>query len=157
VLSTRGMGIEYRASMLATAIVALVLSVASLSWQVVSWSRAGPKVVVQATPGITIGSLGNENFIAIIVTNEGRAAATIGSVGFMTPTGQQLVSMGSYIIPVELAKRLEPGGDQFQYWYDPKRLQDQCQNNGHKVGGLIPFACQGTRKIVGTWSGLPSA
>jgi hypothetical protein len=143
--------------MRAIAIVALVLSIASLSWQMITWSRSGPKVVVRATPGITVGSLENVEHVAIIVTNEGRAAATISSVGFTMTTGQQLVSVGSYILPAELPKRLEPGGDQFLYWYDPKRLRDQCRDYGHKVGDLVPFACQGTRKIVGTWSGSPEA
>lgn len=74
------------------AIVAIVMSGASLSWQALTWVRSGPVVIVTAT-------MADETDIVPQVTavNSGRAAVTVMSLQFVTMLSD-LRWWGSYVV-----------------------------------------------------------
>ena len=113
--------------MLATtlAIIALVVSVASLAWQVVTWRTSGPVVRVRKTYMRYYHQVSDEKSgvtFAVIVTNVGRAPITVNEVRleFDSPIGRwfDLVWLQKLVPPQDAAYlstplpfRLEPASD----------------------------------------------
>jgi hypothetical protein len=100
-------------AMPATAIVAsfaLVVSLFSLGWQVVSWRRTGPVIVVKSTNAFpAYGSSVGDHHISAEATNRGRAPATIEGWGFELPDGRSIVPNGEQLPGVaSLPHRLDP-------------------------------------------------
>lgn len=140
--------------MLATTIAAygaLVLAVVSLAWQVVSWRRSGPQIKVWSDTGVTFGPLGTFEFRFVTVHNSGRADAWVQSMGFVLPNGKRLVGTDSFIKRVTLPEKVEGGGAEIDFWYDPAELRAQCEKNQCELSDLVPFARVAGRTVTGKW------
>ncbi len=89
-----------------------MLSVASLSWQAWSWYHSGPVLRVKTADFWT--DAGNpesqvpDHYVAITITNHGRAAATAQAWGIEDPSGESLTVTKSLPLSDELPARVEP-------------------------------------------------
>ncbi|MFF2436634.1 hypothetical protein ACFVU4_21055 [Streptomyces sp. NPDC058107] len=122
----------------AIAIVALVLSVASLLWQGWSWYRSGPiiKVTGAADSPIFEGQQSDLGYHYIQAVNKGRAAATIEAFGVALPSGLRRVSHAqedlAAVEPCALPYRLEPHSS--ARWYFTTQMFQ-----GEEVREALPF------------------
>lgn len=93
------------------ALLALVVSVISVSWQVWTWRYGGPVVKVTTSLGFTIDDPGLE-FIVITVSNAGRSPVTVTGYGLALPDkGGNFVPVRPLPITPRLPHRLEAGAD----------------------------------------------
>jgi hypothetical protein len=93
-------------------VLALVLSLASLSWQAWTWSRSGPVLRVEVTnmvtdAGSTYGGT-PEHYVEVKAVNRGRAAATIQTWGIEVPGGGSIFVMQPLSFSQRLPARVEP-------------------------------------------------
>ena len=63
---------------LCLSVLALIVSVTALIWQVVSWRRSGPQVRVSSRVGVA----DTVPFVSIEITNAGRMATEVNQLGF---------------------------------------------------------------------------
>ena len=84
------------------ALVALCLSVASITWQITSFMLTGARVKVEYSYGIGVGGLEHlPNCLTITARNVGRFAATVRSVGLeVTRDGQHAVINYMFVVTV---------------------------------------------------------
>ncbi|MFD5785871.1 hypothetical protein ACFWH1_04455 [Streptomyces sp. NPDC127037] len=117
---------------------ALVLSVASLSWQAWSWWWSGPiiKVTGAADSPIFEGQQSDLGYHYIEAVNTGRAAATIEAFGVILPSGLKPVRHKQddldAVEPCTLPYRLEPHSS--ARWYFTTQIFQ-----GEEVTGTRPF------------------
>lgn len=130
------------------ATIALVLSVASLSWQAWSWWRSGPiiKVTGASDSPIFEGQQSDLGYHYIQAENTGRAAATIEAFGVILPSGLKPVRHRQddleAVEPRMLPLRLEPRTS--ARWYFTTQIFQ-----GEEVAETLPFvvvAGKGERK-----------
>ncbi|MFI6026541.1 hypothetical protein [Amycolatopsis magusensis] len=76
---------------LAISLVALLMSVLALSWQVWTWRRSIPRLEVSVAHGTPVftGAVGRSHTI-VEVANQGQADAAVTSFGFELPNGLTL-------------------------------------------------------------------
>ena len=141
---------------------ALVVSAASLAWQVVSWRSSGPRIRVQLTeitpkrdvPGAYM----------IVLANDGRQAATVPEVRVRSKNGYPLDA--EWGVDIEwvhsdpLPVTVEPGGEARLYTahaYMKESIFQAGQAGRQKVEHwhLIPEARVGTTWVSGTWKTTP--
>ena len=67
-------------------ILALVLSIVSLSWQTWTWRRSGPMLETNA---VRVRA-GSDRYVKVEAINSGRSAATVKDWGFELPDGRQV-------------------------------------------------------------------
>jgi hypothetical protein len=133
-------------------ICALVVSLVSLGWQVVSWLRTGPVIKVKAHSAMPVvqGVMGDHH-TAVTVENRGRGPATVTSWGFVGPNDRSLVTESARLPGVEpLPHRLESHTEASWYIrYDD--LGAACRDYGIQRSELRPFVIVAgrTKKIVG--------
>lgn len=140
---------------MATAIVAwlaLIVSIGSLTWQIMSWRLAGARLDVRGDVGVTYGPLGTSPFLCIRVTNTGRAAATVTSAGFKTPGGKFLLLQEGYLKSLSLPEKVEPLGGDLDLLIDPEKLRRSSVAEGCEVKELVPYVRGGGKTVTGTWS-----
>jgi hypothetical protein len=105
---------------LATSGLALLVSLAALGWQIVSWRRSGPRVHVCARAGVT--AIG-QNCVVLEVTNSGRLATEIETCGFDLPDGRHLVDLYDFMgQPMQLPTQLAAGGT-VSFHYGAERMR----------------------------------
>jgi hypothetical protein len=64
----------------------------SLTWQVISWRRSGPRVTVKTTWGIITGTPRHGAwFVGIDAKNSGRLGTQVHQFGFKLPNGRTIV------------------------------------------------------------------
>lgn len=131
---------------LVISVLALVLSVASLTWQIATHHLNGDRVVVQLGTSIPVGAAGFlPNCRSITARNRGRTAVTVTSVavdvgnGKTAQIGAQLVGALSDPLP----HRLEPGAS--ASWAYPITVDDEIRRNYRRVRALV---CLGTGRTI---------
>jgi len=93
---------------LCISLLALAVSGASLTWQIVSWRRSGPRVRVKTVSGM--GGRPGVWFVGVEATNSGRLETDIEQFGFQLPNGRHIQAIHDYLgQPVELPMPLAPG------------------------------------------------
>lgn len=137
---------------LCLSVLALMLSITALAWQVISWRRSGPRLRVVTTQGI-VGSPPNGCwFIAVEISNTGRLATEISQVGFQLSRGEKrrhIVDLEDVLgIPIELPRTLAPGAST-SVMYAPQRLLEALRDQGLHGKKAHPFASTGTGRTLG--------
>jgi hypothetical protein len=96
---------------LVVSVVALLMSGASLGWQVYSWRRSGPAVKVSVIdPGPLDQDAADDDYdhvLKLTAANNGRAPTTVKGWGFLLPGGKKLAVRTTYR-STRLPHRLEP-------------------------------------------------
>jgi hypothetical protein len=88
---------------------ALILSIASLTWQFVQWRRSGAILRVEAAPAVGVGGQPPfDELLAITVRNSGRGAASVTGWGIRFDDGSHIPGHAQNIafnppVPVQLA------------------------------------------------------
>jgi hypothetical protein len=94
---------------LCLSVLALLVSITALVWQVISWRRNGPRVRVASKWGFA----GATPFISIEITNAGRMATEVNQLGFQLSEvdDRQHIAMVRDVLrmPVTLPIPLAPG------------------------------------------------
>ncbi len=86
-----GVNLPVMTQPLIVSIIALVLSLASLSWQAYSWFRTGPVVKVKTGWAVGVGGIGGR-WVHITVRNSGRSPVQVTGCSFDTPTKMSLIA-----------------------------------------------------------------
>jgi hypothetical protein len=90
--------------------IAIVMSGASLTWQIVAWQRSGAVLRVHTSQSFIPwphGPVGQ--YVSVTARNSGRAAATVVAWGLRFPNGDSLVQFRPLPIEKPLPHRLEAG------------------------------------------------
>jgi hypothetical protein len=132
-------------------ICALVVSVVSLSWQVVSWLRAGPVIKVKGHSSFPyVGGVVGDHHLSVTATNEGRAAATITGWGLALPNGSSIVPHSAPLPGVpDLPHRLESHAEASWHVLHTE-LVHACTAQGVDISQVRPFVhVAGRGKVTG--------
>jgi hypothetical protein len=114
----------------ALAIFAVLLSCVSLTWQIVSWRRSGPRVAVDASQSLPMYDHGAGNWmVAITARNTGRAATTVTGWSLEFPTGDKLVMTNQLPWTPSLPHRLEAHSDA-TWFIDTDEVKQECAQRG---------------------------
>jgi hypothetical protein len=139
-------------------LLALVLSVASLSWQAWSWYHSGPVLRVKTADFWT--DAGNpesqvpDHYVAITITNHGRAAATAQAWGIEDPSGESLTVPSPWPFSDALPARVEPHASA-SFYVRGATLEDHSEELGVPYKKLRPWVQLATGKKVYARKGLP--
>lgn len=111
-------------------IAAIVIALASLGWQVVTWQQSGPVIrVTTGTAFFTVGPQISEPYIFVTAANKGRGPVTVNSWGLKLPSGRHIVKIQPVAQSESLPCRLEPGAD--ASWYiEVSAAEDACHAEG---------------------------
>ncbi|GAB2747815.1 hypothetical protein GCM10027039_01830 [Terrabacter koreensis] len=130
-------------------IVALCLSVASLTWQVTSFLLTGARIKVSAAYALPVGGLDRlPECMSITARNVGRFATTVRTVGLeVRPDGTQAVISHQFIrqLSTDIPHRLEPGDE--ASWFVPLDVVRSISAD-HPAKGWAVFVTLGTGKRV---------
>ena len=143
---------------LIVSIVALVLSIGSLSWQVWSWRRSGPVVRVTVSNIVpTYQGQGTGDWhTAVTATNTGRAATTVTTWAFELPNGHNSFTIYPVPISAPLPFRLEAHAS--ASWYVPtQELMTMCAENHVDHKELRAWVEVGTGKVYADKRGIARA
>jgi hypothetical protein len=135
------------AAALIVSIIALVLSVASLSWQAYSWSRAGPIVTLRTGWAYGVGGLDGEKWIVITAHNSGRGSVQITGWALDTPNGQTIVAVTPGPHSTPLSRPLD-GGSEAQWFMAAAAVQSECTRLGTRVEDLLARVTLGSGKAA---------
>lgn len=130
---------------------ALVVSVVSLSWQVVSWLRTGPVIKVKGhSAAPIIGGVMGEHHLSVTAVNKGRAAATITGWGLLLPNDMTIVPQSAQLPGVhDLPHRLESHAEASWYVLHDE-LTRACQERSVAISQVRPFVdVAGRGKMLG--------
>src|SRR5437867_4494533 len=109
-------------------VIALVVSIASITWSAWTWLRTGPVIKVSTSNAfLAYGSQLSARHLSVNVENRGRGAATVESYGFLVPHGGKIVGMGTPLFTAPpLPHRLDSHSS--VSWYMPFSDVDRiCQ------------------------------
>jgi hypothetical protein len=136
------------------AIVAIVLSGASLGWQMLTWRQAGAVVTVIARQSFPAGSDDGEPYVEILARNKGRSAVTVNHWGLMHPNGGRMGFGAAAPWSASCPHRLEPGAS--DSWFVPtEHVVRECRNRGLRPGDLLAWVGLGDgRQITAANSGI---
>lgn len=133
---------------LCLSVLALLVSVTALGWQVISWRRSGARLHV-ATKW---GNAGGRWFISIEARNTGRLATEIGQVGFQLSSAEkrrQVVDFEDVLgMPIQLPRTLAPGGTT-SVMYAADRLLATLHKEGLTGRGSRPYVDTGAGRTLG--------
>jgi hypothetical protein len=119
-------------------VIAIVLSMTSLGWQVASWKRSGPVVKVTAQQALITSGPEADWHTDVTARNTGRAPITVTGWGLRFPDGQTIVMMRNLPISAPLPYRLEAGAA--SSWYiGTDDLRGACEERGAKYQELRGF------------------
>lgn len=94
---------------LCIALLGLLLSVVSLSWQAWTWRHEGPVIKLSTENHLpTYGDVVGDHLVALHVVNSGRSATTIESWGIRLPEGSSVFQTNQPEWFTRLPYRLEP-------------------------------------------------
>ena len=112
---------------------ALVISLCNFGWNVYIWRRGGARIEVVCTSFATMHPiLGMDWFVAVQVTNTGRAATTVQTIGFKASPKGYVVTSEPAVGPERLPKRLEPG-ESMDWPVSPRELLEKCSTRGLRL------------------------
>lgn len=140
---------------LALSIIATVLGIINLSWNVFTWRMNGPHVkvkVVNAFP--TYGGEVGDHFLGIQANNKGRSPVTINNVYFEMPTGENLFATSLPNFSAKLPHRLEAGSS--ATWYIlADQVREICAQRGWAFDQLQAWVDLGNGSKVSAMCGVP--
>jgi len=127
---------------------AIVISLASFGWQVITWRQSGPVVAVTATTALpTYGAQLGEPHVDVTATNRGRAPVTVKAWGLKFPDDRSMFITEQAPFSASLPHRLEPGAD--ASWYvETRAIRDSCQADGVRYQDLIAYVRLGDGSTV---------
>ncbi|MFI2358157.1 hypothetical protein OG582_11925 [Streptomyces anulatus] len=132
-------------------VIALVISLVSLGWQVITWLRSGPVIKVKGHAAIPVV---NENpgelHLSVTAVNRGRAPATITGWGLRLPNGSSVVPRSAELPGVNpLPHRLESHAE--SSWYIlHAALEEAAQTHQVELSQLRPFVdVSGRGRVLG--------
>lgn len=133
---------------LVLSVLALLVSISSILWQIYSWRRTGPRVTVRAQHAFLAPYAGDlVPMVSITATNKGRSSTQVQGFGFRVKGKSDLVSPASYLAPLDLPADLSVGGEVTYYYYDPAALVRESREKG--LGRLRPFVRTGHGRTYG--------
>jgi hypothetical protein len=129
-------------------IMAIVVSCASLGWQVVSWRQSGAVVTVTARTAMpTYGDRVGDPHVQVTAANKGRSPVTVKNWGLKLPDDRHMAIMDHAPWSAPLPHRLEPGAD--ASWYVlTKAIVESCQHNGIRYQDLIAYVDLGDGRTI---------
>ena len=103
-------------------LVAIVLSGASLAWQIITWQRTGAVVQVLSYRVFDKGREGSSrtSYRLVVARNVGRSPMTVNWVGAETKFGRSVDAQTDHPDASPIPHRLEPGSDARWYLSDVK-------------------------------------
>lgn len=129
---------------LIVSIIALTLSIVSLSWQVWSWRRSGPVVTVKTGHAYpTCGSQVGEHHIYVRAHNSGRTPVQVTSWSLEAPGKRSIVQVRPVSFSTPLPHTL-PNGAEAQWFMLGDALDAQCAEMGVRVEDLRAVVNLGT-------------
>ena len=141
----------------AISLVALALSVVSLSWQAWSWKNNGPMVKVHVTNAITDAVTGApEHYVAVEAVNHGRAPTTITAWGFALPGGANFYSTIPQPISDALPCRLE-SHSKATFYLEADQVRQVHRERGIAFTDMRPWVDLGSGKRVSCKKTVPLA
>lgn len=146
------------AAALAISICAFLLSVAGFGWTIFEWQRSGARLRVEITSFVTFGGFsliggGADDMrwmIAFDISNSGRTATTVHTVGFLRQGGGAVILSEPAIGANPLPKRLEPG-ESFNFPVQLEDLLEKCRAESIDPLTLVPYANTGHGQFKGKW------
>jgi hypothetical protein len=142
-------------------ILALVLSLGSLSWQAWSWFRSGPVLRVKVTNIVAdsgrISAYGipePDHYVQVEVVNHGRAAATISTWGIELPGGESMFVTLPPPISDRLPGRLEPHAS-LRLHVEGEELRKLSRERGVPFKAMRPWVASATGRKIYARSGVP--
>ncbi len=129
-------------------IVALVMSAASLTWQIASWKRSGPVVKVTANQSLPIFDHGPDDwYVAVTARNSGRAPVTVTGWGLRFPDGQTYNMMRNLPWSAPLPHRLEAVAEG-SWVISTEEVKRECAARGVRHQDLTAFVRLGNGRTV---------
>jgi hypothetical protein len=133
---------------LCVSVVALAVAGGSLTWQIVSWRRSGPRVSVKTTSGIG-GMPPGVWFVGVEATNSGRLGTEIGQFGFQLPNGRHIQSIHDFLgQPVQLPMPLAPGRT-VSMLYAAQDIREILRQQGISGENVRPYVSTGHGRVEG--------
>ncbi len=132
---------------LCISLLALAVSGASLTWQMISWRRSGPRVSVKTISGIGMPS--GVWYVGVEATNSGRLATEIAQVGFQLPNGHHIQNIYDFLgQPVELPMPLGPGR-KATMTYAAQHIREILREEGVSGENVRPYVKTGHGRFEG--------
>ncbi|MGA5472537.1 hypothetical protein ACPCUK_27660 [Streptomyces arboris] len=133
------------------ALVALVVSLISLGWQIITWLRSGPVIKVKGHSSIAVvdGNAG-EVHLSVTAVNRGRAPATVTGWGLRLPNGSSVVPQSAQLPGTNpLPHRLEPHAE--ASWHVPQTaVEEACRTHHVELSQVRPFVdVSGRGQVLG--------
>lgn len=126
---------------------ALVLSVVSLGWQVVSWRRNGPRVKVVRIQGIGPGRPQGVWFIGVEARNSGRLGTQVQQFGFQLPN-HQVITVPEDFMGRPIGNMDLPPGGTASAMYNARDIRDALAE--HRITKKVrPFVVTGHGRFEG--------
>lgn len=114
----------------ALAIFAVMLSCVSLTWQIVSWRRSGPQVVVDASQSFPVYDHGlGDQMVAVTARNKGRAATTVMGWSLEFPNGDNLIMQRQLSWTPSLPHRLDAHSEA-TWFIETDEVKRECAQRG---------------------------
>ena len=136
---------------LCISVLALLMAGGSLTWQVISWRRSGPRVTVKTTWGIITGTPRHGAwFVGIDAKNSGRLGTQVHQFGFKLPNGRTIVGWEDFVVgqtvyyPVDLG----PGGSA-SLTYNLEGLRQALTSERLSGKGVQPYVQTGHGTVMG--------
>lgn len=129
---------------LCISVLALCVAGGSLWWQVTSWRRSGPRLIVRVRPAVAAVGGG---LIVIEAKNSGRLGTEIQGCGFDLPGGRQIVCLydafgHNFGLPAQL-----PAGGSVDFHYSPADVLVPFIEEGIEGAGVRGFVQTGHGRI----------
>ncbi|MFC6358594.1 hypothetical protein [Luteococcus peritonei] len=132
-------------------VLALILSVISLTWQAFTWVQAGARLHVKYGWSIPVWLEEPVTYRSITVTNKGRSSTMVSSVTTVLPDKHHIPlpsdAFGRYALPYELRP-----GESISIHYQPDAIERVLASQGISPSTKIrPMACSGHGDVRGKW------
>ncbi len=129
-------------------ITAIVVSGASLGWQVLTWRQSGAVVSVTASTALpTYGDRVGDPHVQITASNKGRSPVTVQSWGLKLPDDRHLAILEWAPWSASCPHRLEPGAA--ASWYVlTKAITKSSVHNGIRYQDLIAYVGLGDGRTL---------
>jgi hypothetical protein len=120
-------------------IIAIVMSAASLGWQVITWQKGGPVVDVTVSTSMpTYGDRVGDPHVTVTAMNTGRSPVTVNGWGLRCPDGQNMVMINNLAWSTPLPHRLEPAADG-KWHIVTEDVRKQCEARGIRYQDLVAY------------------
>lgn len=118
-------------------LVAICLSVISLTWQILSWRLGGSRIKASTNSFITVGTAPDLHLLGLTATNRGRAATEVHYMALELPGNRSLAPMPNPVHDIKMPRKLEPGGQTTISYPHQVVLQGLAEQGVKKVRPVI--------------------